>query len=82
MTAIAHIGGTDRVTGEGLGIDTTENDRRDEEEAVTVTTVTGEMTPEIGIEDAARTLLTRTRTIEAMTTETGQVVEAAQNPVP
>ena len=52
----------------------------DEDEAVNGTSVTGEMIPEIGIEDAAMTLLTHTRDIEVMTIEIGRVEVQIQKP--
>jgi hypothetical protein len=73
---IDHIGEKGHETEGVHGIDIQSGSDResgpqneDGDEAVNGTSVTGEMTPEIGIGDAARILLTHTRDIEVMTIE-------------
>ena len=82
---IDHIGAIDQGIGDGREIDTLkESDLQIDDggagNEISVIDVTGEMTPEIGIEDAARILLTRTRDIEVMTFETGLREEIVQKP--
>ena len=74
MITIDHIGVTDHETEDAREIDMwIESDLQtdDVDEVGNGTFVIGEMIPERGIEDAARTLLTRTRAIEVMKIEIG-----------
>src|SRR5277367_3952823 len=74
MITIDHIGVTDHETEDAREIDMwIESDlQTDDVDGVgSGTFVIGEMIPERGIEDAARTLLTHTRAIEVMKIEIG-----------